>query len=110
MTMLHRTKRWTEDLQIIATKILSTSGADVSQGVAIRPLARAMVKILGCSYQSAIRHVEQAILRARDELKSAQQNYRISTSPKFPSIQNLLTNKTLPRRPWSAGKILMDIS
>ena len=72
MTMLHRTKRRTGDLQVIATQILTTSGADVSQGAAIRPLARAMVKISGCSYQSAIRHLEGAILRARDELKSTQ--------------------------------------
>jgi hypothetical protein len=72
MTTLHRTKRKPEELQVIATQILTTSGADVSQEVAIRPLAKAMVRISGCSYQSAVRHIERAILRARSELTSAQ--------------------------------------
>jgi hypothetical protein len=71
MTTLHRTKRKPEELQGIAIQILTTSGADVSQGVAIRPMAKAMVKRSGCSYQSAVRHIERAILRAQEELKPA---------------------------------------
>jgi len=72
MTTLHRTKRKTEELQAIATQILTMSGADVSQAVAIRPLAKAMVRISGCSYQSAVPHIERAILRARKELEPDQ--------------------------------------
>lgn len=58
-------KERTQELQVLATQILTTSGADVTQGVAIRPLAKALAKRTGCSYQTAIRHIEQAILRAR---------------------------------------------
>jgi hypothetical protein len=72
MTTMHRPKRRTKELQVLATQILTTSGADISQAVAVRPLAKAMAKISGCSYQSAVRHIELAILRARSELISAQ--------------------------------------
>jgi hypothetical protein len=69
---MHRPKRKTKELQMLATQILMTSGADISQAVAIRPLAKAMVRISGCSYQSAVRHIERAVLRTRSELTSAQ--------------------------------------
>ncbi len=69
MTMTHHTTKRTHELQVIATQIVMTSGADLSQAVAIKPLAKAMAKISGCAYQTAIRHIERAILRARNELK-----------------------------------------
>jgi hypothetical protein len=69
---MHRPKRKTKELQMLATQILMTSGADISQAVAIRPLAKAMVRISGCSYPSAVRHLERAILRAQEELKPPQ--------------------------------------
>lgn len=54
------------ELQALATQILTASGADVSQAVAVRPLAKALVKRTGCSYRTALRHIELAILRARN--------------------------------------------
>lgn len=59
-----RNKRMLE-LQLIATRILAASGADVSQAVAIRPLAKALAKLSGCGYRTAERHIELAILQAR---------------------------------------------
>lgn len=59
-----RNKRMLE-LQLIATRILAASGADVSQAVAIRPLAKALAKLSGCGYRTAERHIEFAILQAR---------------------------------------------
>jgi hypothetical protein len=65
--MNHSTrKNRTSELQLVAAQILAASGADVYQGVAIRPLARAMTKISGCGYRTAVRHIEQAILQARN--------------------------------------------
>ena len=61
-----RIKR-TLELQLVAARILADSGADVSQGVAIRPLARAMAKLSGCGYRTALRHIEWAILQARNK-------------------------------------------
>ena len=58
-------KKRTSELQLTAARILAASGADVSQAVAIRPLAKALAKISGCGYQTAQRHIEQAILQAR---------------------------------------------
>ena len=60
-------KKRTAELQVIAIRILAASGADVSQAVAIRPLARALVKISGCAYPIALRHIELAILRAQNK-------------------------------------------
>lgn len=60
-------KKRTTELQLIASRILSTSGADVAQAVAIRPLARAMAKVSGCGYRTAIRHIEWAILQAQNK-------------------------------------------
>lgn len=58
-------KKRTLELQRVAARILASSGADVSQAVAIRPLAKALVKLSGCGYRTAHRHIEQAILQAR---------------------------------------------
>ena len=58
-------KKRTSELQAIATRILSASGADVSEAVAIRPLARALSKLAGCEYRTAVRHIELAIRQAR---------------------------------------------
>lgn len=55
------------ELQRAAARLLAASGADVFQGVAIRPLARAMMKQTGCDYRTALRHIELAILQARDQ-------------------------------------------
>jgi hypothetical protein len=60
-------KKRTLELELIAARILAASGADVSQAVAIRPLARALVKISGCDYRTAVRHIELAILQARNQ-------------------------------------------
>ena len=64
MTHSSRKKR-THELQLVATRILAASGADVTQAVAIRPLAKAMAKLSGCGYRTAVRHLELAILKAR---------------------------------------------
>jgi hypothetical protein len=66
-SMADYTKKRTAELQVMATRILAASGADVSQAVAIRPLAKAMVKISGCAYPTAMRHIELAILRAQNK-------------------------------------------
>jgi hypothetical protein len=58
-------KKRTLELQRVAARILAASGADVSQAVAIRPLAKALVRLSGCGYRTAQRHIEQAILQAR---------------------------------------------
>jgi hypothetical protein len=60
-------KKRTMELQLVANRILAASGADVSQAVAIRPLARAMAKLSGCSYRTAIRHIEFAIMQAQNK-------------------------------------------
>lgn len=62
-------KKRTNELQLIANRILATSGADVSQDVAIRPLARALAKASGCDYRTAVRHIESAVLQARSQKK-----------------------------------------
>jgi hypothetical protein len=58
-------KKRTVELQLTARQIVAGSGADVSQAVAIRPLARALAKLSGCGYRTAQRHIEQAIRQAR---------------------------------------------
>jgi hypothetical protein len=58
-------KKRTVELQLTARQIVAGSGADVSQAVAIRPLARALAKLSGCGYRTAQRHIEQAILQAQ---------------------------------------------
>jgi hypothetical protein len=58
-------KKRTFELQHMAAQILAASGADVTQAVAIRPLAKAMAKLSGCGYRTAVRHIELAILQAR---------------------------------------------
>jgi hypothetical protein len=58
-------KKRTSELQLAAARILATSGADVSQAVAIRPLAKALAKLSGCGYRTAQKHIEQAVLQAR---------------------------------------------
>jgi hypothetical protein len=58
-------KKRTLELQLTAARILAASGADISQAVAIRPLAKALAKLSGCGYRTAQRHIEQAILHAR---------------------------------------------
>jgi len=60
-------KKRTTELQLVANRILATSGADVSQAVAIRPLARALAKLSGCGYRTAVRHIELAIMQARNQ-------------------------------------------
>ncbi|HET6596458.1 MAG TPA: hypothetical protein VFG81_12605 [Anaerolineales bacterium] len=60
-------KKRTTELQLIANRILAASGADVSQGVAIPPLARALAKLSGCDYRTAVRHIEWAILQAQNK-------------------------------------------
>ncbi len=60
-------KKRTIELQLVANLILAASGADVSQAVAIRPLARAMAKLSGCDYRTAVRHIEFAIMQARNK-------------------------------------------
>jgi hypothetical protein len=57
-------KKRTSELQLTAARILAASGADVSQAVAIRPLAKALAKLSGCSYRTAQKHIEQAVLQA----------------------------------------------
>jgi hypothetical protein len=63
----HATKKRTFELQLVAARILAASGADVTQAVAIRPMAKAMAKLSGCGYRTAVRHIELAILQARHE-------------------------------------------
>jgi hypothetical protein len=58
-------KKRTLELQLTARQIVAGSGADLSQAVAIRPLARALAKLSGCGYRTAQRHIEQAVLQAR---------------------------------------------
>jgi hypothetical protein len=58
-------KKRTLELQLTAARILAASGADISQAVAIKPLAKALAKLSGCGYRTAQRHIEQAILQAR---------------------------------------------
>jgi hypothetical protein len=60
-------KNRTSELQLTAARILAASGADVSQAVAIRPLAKALAKLSGCGYRTAQRHIERAILQARSK-------------------------------------------
>jgi hypothetical protein len=60
-------KKRTLELQLVAAQILATSGADISEAVAIRPLARALAKLSGCGYRTAVRHIEWAILHARNK-------------------------------------------
>jgi hypothetical protein len=64
MTHTLRKKR-TVELQRTAIRILQASGADNSQVVAIRPLAKALAKLSGCSYRTAVRHIELAIQQTR---------------------------------------------
>ena len=74
-------KKRTSELQHIAQRILSTSGADVSQTVAIRPLARALAKAAGCSYRTAIRHIEWAILQVQNKNKEYMEDAREREKP-----------------------------
>ena len=60
-------KKRTLELQLMAARILAASGADVSQAVAIRPLAKALAKLSGCGYRTAQRHIEHAVLQARNK-------------------------------------------
>jgi len=60
-------KKRTLELQLAANQILANSGADVSQAVAIRPLARALAKLSGCGYRTAVRHIELAIMHAQSK-------------------------------------------
>jgi hypothetical protein len=60
-------KKRTIELQLVANRILAASGAAASEAVAIRPLARAMAKLSGCDYRTAVRHIELAILQSRNE-------------------------------------------
>jgi hypothetical protein len=64
MTQTLRKNR-TVELQRTAIRILQASGADISQEVAVRPLARALAKLSGCNYRTAVRHIELAIQQAR---------------------------------------------
>ncbi|HEY9529321.1 MAG TPA: hypothetical protein VIR02_19680 [Anaerolineales bacterium] len=63
--MKNSKKKRTLELQLTARQIVAGSGADVSQAVAIRPLARALAKLSGCGYRTAQRHIEQAVLQAQ---------------------------------------------
>lgn len=60
-------KKRTLELQLVANRILAASGADVSQAVAIRPLAKALARLSGCGYRTAVRYIELAIMQARDQ-------------------------------------------
>lgn len=63
--MALNTKSRSEELQTLAAEILAASGADVTKGVEIRPLAKIMADRSGCHYTTAKQHIAKAIRRAR---------------------------------------------
>lgn len=61
------TKQRSEQLQALAAEILAASSADVTQVVAIRPLAKLMQTKCDAVYETCKRHVAKAVRRARGE-------------------------------------------
>lgn len=63
--MSANTKQRTEQLQSTARQIVVDSKPDLSQSVAILPLAKILMKMEGCKIDAAKRHIAKAIRRER---------------------------------------------
>lgn len=63
-----RTKQYSDDLQAAAMDLVRKSGADITEKVNLRPLAKNLVESTGCSYNIAKQHVAKAVRRQRGEL------------------------------------------
>lgn len=66
--MSANTKQRTEQLQSTARKIVVDSKPDLSQSVAILPLAKILIEMEGCKIDAAKRHIAKAIRRERPEV------------------------------------------
>jgi len=66
--MTDNTKQRSEQLQALAAEILAASGADVTQAVAIRPLAKLMETKCDAVYETCKRHIAKAVRRARGQV------------------------------------------
>jgi hypothetical protein len=74
--MTDSTKERSEKLQALAAKILAASGADVTQAVSIRPLAKLMETKCDAVYETCKRHIAKAVRRARGQVVAARGGYR----------------------------------
>ena len=74
--MIDSTKQRSDKLQSLAAEILAASGADVTQAVSIRPLAKLMETKCDAHYVTCKRHIAKAIRRAGGEIIASRGGYR----------------------------------
>ena len=63
--MSYKKAQRTQQLAMLAAEILAASGADVSQRVEIRPLAKLMQTRCDACYETCKRHIARALGRAQ---------------------------------------------
>ncbi len=74
--MTDSTKQRSDKLQALAAEILAASGADVTQAVAIRPLAKLMGTKCDAVYETCKRHIAKAVRRARGQVVASRGGLR----------------------------------
>jgi len=74
--MSDSTKQRSDKLQALAAEILAASGADATQAVSIRPLAKLMQSKCDAVYETCKRHIAKAVRRARGEYTPSRGGYR----------------------------------
>ena len=74
--IIDSTKERSEKLQALAAEILAASGADVTQAVAIRPLAKLMETKCDAVYETCKRHIAKAVRRARGQVVASRGGLR----------------------------------
>ena len=65
---MNNTKQRNAEIAAAARQVLAESGADITDAVAILPLAKQLVTRTGCHISTAKRHVAKAVRVARGEL------------------------------------------
>ena len=74
--MTDGTKERSDKLQSLAAEILAASGADVTQAVSIRPLAKLMETKCDAVYETCKRHIAKAVRRARGQVVASRGGLR----------------------------------
>ena len=65
------TRQYSDSIALAAQNIVQSSGVDITQPVAILPLARQLMAETGCKIDAAKRHIARAVRLARGELTTS---------------------------------------
>lgn len=102
--MTDSTKQRSEKLQALAAKILAASGADVTQAIAIRPLAKLMETKCDAVYETCKRHITKAVRLARGQVVASRGGFRdgagrprtkAQPTPRVPDAGNVPPQKSM---------------